>query len=80
MNNKKDNLTEATMLALRGKLPKKESKENYKTKLLKLAENYSNDNNFLEFINMLLLYIDELCNNNQEEVNSTENPLIFLEQ
>lgn len=80
MNNKKDNLTEATMLALRGKLPKKEAKENYKTKLLKLAESYSNDNNFLEFINMLLLYIDELCNNNQEEVNSTENPLIFFEQ
>lgn len=79
MNNKKDNLTEATMLALQGKLPKKEAKENYKTRLLKLAESYTKDNNLLEFTNILLLYIDEVYNSNQEE-NSTDNHLEFSEQ
>ena len=67
------------MLALQGNLPKKELKEDYKSKLLRLAENYTSDNNFLEFINILLLYI-EMYGSNHEELNSTENPLIFLEQ
>lgn len=58
--NSKEKLTEATMLALQGKVNNEQEKKTVlRNQLIKLNESYSNEEDFFVIIDILLEYVKE---------------------